>query len=467
MKVVNSFLLLLFCSIVLFSCKKDDTTTPPPRFGTKDAAGRIIISGEIKENVTLVAAEKYILKGYVYVTDGFTLTIPAGTIIFGDKTLFEDKKGCLIVEKGGKLVAEGTATKPIIFTSSQPKGSRAYGDWGGIVLIGKGATNQPSSTTFEGGIRGEYGTYDAVNANDNSGSLKYVRIEFAGVALSTVANSEINGLTMYGVGSGTKIQYIQVSYSGDDSYEWFGGNVNCKYLIAHRGFDDDWDTDHGFSGKIQFGVSLRDKRVADQSSSNGFESDNDANSSTRTPLTAAIFANMSNYVDDVLPSNAIIDGSGRYQAAMHIRRNTSISIFNSLMVGYPQGLRLDGASTTLVNANNGGIELKGNVLANCTLPYAGAGSVTDQQANDFFSVVASGNSVTSLANLADLKLNANAFNLTAPNFVPQTGSPLLANANWTGKGADVFFEKVAYRGAFGTTDWTTSWTNFNPQNTDY
>ena len=272
---------------------------------------------------------------------------------------------------------------------------------------------------------------------------------------------------MYGVGSGTKIEYIQVSYSGDDSYEWFGGNVNCKYLIAHRGFDDDWDTDHGFSGKIQFGVSLRDKKIADQSSSNGFESDNDANSSTRTPITAAIFANMSNYVDDVLPSNAKLDGSGPYQAAMHLRRNTSISVFNSLMVGYPQGLRLDGATTTLINANNGGIELKGNVLANCTLPFVGAGSVTDQQTTDFWNTATSGNSVTSLANLADLKLNANAFNLTTPNFLPQTGSPLLSGANWTGKGADAFFEKVAYKGAFGTTDWTTGWTNFNPQNTDY
>ncbi len=466
MKVVNSFLLLLFCSIVLFSCKKDDTTTPPPRFGTKDAAGRIILSGEIKENVTLIATEKYILKGYVYVTDGFTLTIPAGTVIFGDKTLFDDKKGCLIVEKGGKLIAEGTATKPIIFTSNQPKGSRSYGDWGGIVLIGKGATNQPSSTLFEGGIRGEYGTFDAANANDNSGSLKYVRIEFAGVALSTVANSEINGLTMYGVGSGTKIEYIQVSYSGDDSYEWFGGNVNCKYLVAHRGWDDDWDTDHGFSGKIQFGVSLRDKKIADQSSSNGFESDNDVNSSTRTPITAAIFANMSNYTDDALPSNAKVDGSGPFLAAMHIRRNSSLSIFNSVMVGYPQGLRLDGV-TTLANSTAGLIELKSNTVANCTLPYVGAGGVTDQQATDFWNTTGTGNSVTSLANLADLKLNANAFNLTAPNFLPQAGSPLLSGANWTGKGADAFFEKVVFEGAFGTTDWTTGWTNFNPQNTDY
>ncbi len=470
MKIVNSILLLLFCSIVLFSCKKDDATTtvtPAPRFGQKDAAGRIILSGEIKENVSLVATEKYILKGYVYVTNGFTLTIEAGTVIFGDKIPTDGNRGCLIVEKGGKLIAEGTAAKPIVFTSSQPKGSRAYGDWGGIVLIGKGATNQPSSTTFEGGIRGEYGTYDAANANDNSGILKYVRIEFAGVALSTVANSEINGLTMYGVGSGTTIEYIQVSYSGDDSYEWFGGNVNCKYLIAHRGFDDDWDTDHGYSGKIQFALSLRDKRVADQSSSNGFEVDNDANSSTRTPLTAAVFANVSNYVDDVLPSNVKLDGSGPYQAAMHLRRNSSISIFNSTFVGYPQGLRLDGLTTTFANATAGTLEFKGNVLGNCTIPLVGAGGVSEAQATDFFNTAGNGNSITSLANLADLKLNANAFNLTTPNFLPQAGSPLLANALWTGKGADAFFEKVAYKGAFGTTDWTANWTNFNPQNTDY
>ncbi len=467
MKFLKKTLLLALCSLLVFSCKKDDDTTTtvvPVKTEEKDAAGRIILRGEITQNKTLVATEKYILQGFVYVTSGFTLTIEPGTVVFGDNVATAGTKGTLIIEKGAKIIAEGTAARPIVFTSNQPKGSRNYGDWGGVVLIGKAKANQPAATKYEGGIRGEYGTDDV--ANDNSGVLKYVRIEFAGIALSTAANSELNGLTMYGVGNGTKIEYVQVSYSGDDSYEWFGGNVNCKYLVAHRGFDDDFDTDHGYSGRIQFAVSLRDKAFADQSRSNAFESDNDAAGSTLTPITSPIFANISVYTNDGTPSTATGSGSGAYQSAMHLRRNTSISIFNTLIVGYPEGLRLDGVPA-FTNATSGGLDLRGIVLANCTLPFVGANTVTTQQTTDFFNEVVRTNSVVPFTELGTLSLNANVFNLTTPNFLLQAGSLLLSGANWTGKGADAFFEKVAYKGAFGTTDWTTGWTNFNPQNTDY
>ena len=147
-------------------------------------------------------------------------------------------------------------------------------------------------------LPGTVGTYSDVN--DNSGALQYVRIEFGGIAL--LANSEINGLSLYGVGAGTTLDHIQVSYSGDDSYEWFGGTVNAKNLIAFRGWDDDWDTDWGWSGKVQYGLSLRDPDVADQSASNGFESDNfnpglpATGPNAGLPLTAGVFANMSNFV---------------------------------------------------------------------------------------------------------------------------------------------------------------------------
>ena len=165
------------------------------------------------------------------------------------------------------------------------KDRRSYGDWGGLVLCGNAPTNKHDSGAgvgiAEGGIGSLYGGPDGA---DNSGVLQYVRIEFPGIGLTAVANSEINGLTLYAVGSGTTIDHIQVSYSGDDSYEWFGGTVNCKYLVALRGWDDEWDTDNGYSGKVQFYVSLRDPAIADQSTSNGFESDNDADGSTLTPL---------------------------------------------------------------------------------------------------------------------------------------------------------------------------------------
>ena len=253
--------------------------------GKEDANGKEIGNGDqelvFKGKQTLKKGT-YLLKGWVYIADGSELTIEPGTIIKGDK----DTKAALIVERGGKLYAKGTAASPIVFTSEQAKGNRRPGDWGGVILCGKAENNQ-KEMQIEGGPRTKHGGND--NA-DNSGILSYVRIEFAGYPFQT--DKEINGLTFGSVGSGTQIDHIQVSYSNDDSYEWFGGDVNCKYLIAYHGWDDDFDTDNGFSGKVQFGLAVRDPRIADASQSNGFESDNCADGSAVSPYTTATFSNI-------------------------------------------------------------------------------------------------------------------------------------------------------------------------------
>ncbi len=473
MKAMKVFLLAVL-ALGVFSCEKDPApiVDPTASFPTDPATGATVIGNaaggdfEIKQNLTLIASKKYLLKGFVYVTDGFTLTIEPGTIIKGDK----DTKSTLIIERGAKIIADGTADKPIVFTSNKPKGSRAYGDFGGVVLAGKAPVNQ-TNPTMEGGIRNSYGGTDP---NDNSGSMKYVRIEFPGIAFQT--DREINGLTLYGVGAGTTLDYIQVSYSGDDSFEWFGGTVNAKHLIAHRGFDDDFDTDFGYKGKVQFGVALRDPAIADKSTSNGFESDNfDPGTPATALITEPVFANMSAFLTGgtTLPTSA---GSGDHGRGMHLRRNTKTSIFNSVLVGYPEGLRLDG-NATWANVQSGALNLEGIVISNnVTKTGAGvalrnanaAGEVATFTLADltaWFNTPAKKNSTPALA---DLKLNASTFSLTAPNFVPQTGSPLLTDAIWSNtKAADAFFEKTAYKGAFGATNWATGWTNFDPQNTDY
>ena len=231
-------------------------------------------------------------------------------------------------------MAEGTSTQPIVFTSDKPKGQRASGDWGGVVICGKATTNKHDNGTgvgiAEGGIGSNYGGTDDA---DNSGVLQYVRIEFPGIPLTSTANSEINGLTLYAVGSGTTIDHVQVSYSGDDSYEWFGGTVNCKYLVALRGLDDEFDTDNGYKGKVQFIFGLRDPNVSDQSGSNGFESDNDADGSTLTPVTKPIFSNATLYgpltVSETLPANHL------FKRAIHIRRSSQLSVYNSVFAGWP------------------------------------------------------------------------------------------------------------------------------------
>ncbi|MDW8296838.1 MAG: T9SS C-terminal target domain-containing protein [Raineya sp.] len=448
------FYSLLAMAVLAFAaCNKKKDETPTVQ---KTPDGKIIVQGEIKGEVTWKASEKYLLRGFVYVTEGSTLTIEPGTKIFGDK----DSKGTLIVERGGKIFAEGTVDNPIVFTSNLPAGSRGYGDWGGVVIAGNAPTNQVGAS-MEGGIRGTFGGSDP---NDNSGVLKYVRIEFAGIAFQP--DKEINGLTLYGVGRGTKIEYIQVSYNGDDSFEWFGGNVDSKYLVAFRGWDDDFDTDWGFSGRIQFAFGLRDRNFADKSTSNAFESDNfDPGDSPTGPYTSPVFANVTCYVADEasqIPNPGL--GSGSFGRGMHLRRNTRTSVFNSVFVGFPEGLRLDGASTWQ-NTQSNELQMRGVVVAgfsgtNYAVSANTGGTFTTANVQSWFD---SNNTYTTTSTLQLGSIGS----LNNPQRLPNPGSPLLSGAVWTGKAADAFFEKVNFRGAFGTTDWTQGWTNFNPQATNY
>ncbi|MDO7847852.1 T9SS C-terminal target domain-containing protein [Hymenobacter sp. M29] len=506
MQLLNPFrqrALLAFAlfSLSLAACKKDDATTVTPDPNTGTTAGQTVEVTEVKTSTTWTASNKYLLKGYVYVRSGATLTIEPGTIIKGDK----DSKGALIVEPGAKLIAAGTAAKPIVFTSNQPKGSRNYGDWGGVILAGNAPVNSIVNgvkPVVEGGPTTTYGGTDAA---DNSGTLQYVRIEFGGIAFSP--NNEVNGLTLCAVGSGTTLDHIQVSYSGDDSYEWFGGTVNAKYLIAHRGYDDDFDTDNGFSGKVQFAVSLRDPLQADQSGSKAFESDNDANASDNLPKTSAVFSNVT-VIGPLNNINNVGGISSQYVAAAHIRRNSAQSIMNSVLLGYPAGLLLDHAKTAANVASND-LRFQNNILAGMAAgtsatrnqknivylgPTGGAGSLTptstmSADTSAFGTAVGplswlynSNNKNKRYTNADEVRL-LNPFSLTAPSFLPLTTSPIVytstTNANpvvapafTDSKVSDSFFTRTSYIGAFSgsgqsSENWATGWTNFDPQNTDY
>ncbi len=301
-----------------------------------------------------------LLQNKIYVKNNATLTIAPGTIIRGDKPT----QGSLIVTRGSKLNAIGTIASPIIFTSNEAIGNRSEGDWGGIVLLGLARNNQPGGVAnIEGIVQTTDTQYGGSFDNDNSGTIKYVRIEFAGIALEP--NKEINGLTFGSVGSATTIDYVQVSHSGDDSFEWFGGTVNCKHLIAYRGLDDDFDTDFGFRGKIQFALAIRDKDVSDAiGDSNSFESDNDAAGSAGQPKTAAIFSNVT-LVGPKGNGSIVLPVGEKFEKAFRLRRNTAVSCFNSLVVGWEKGLSIEG--TPVVNNVNGDTLLfSNNVLAGFT-----------------------------------------------------------------------------------------------------
>jgi len=301
-----------------------------------------------------------LLQNKIYVRNSATLTIAPGTIIRGDKPT----QGSLIVTRGAKLNAIGTLASPIIFTSNEAIGNRNEGDWGGIVLLGLARNNQPGGVAnIEGIVASTDTQYGGSFDNDNSGTLKYVRIEFAGIALEP--NKEINGLTCGSVGSATTIDFVQVSHSGDDSFEWFGGTVSCKHLIAYRGLDDDFDTDFGFRGKIQFALAIRDKDVSDAiGDSNSFESDNDAAGSAGQPKTAAIFSNVT-LVGPKGNGSIVLPVGEKFEKAFRLRRNTAVSCFNSLVVGWEKGLSIEG--TPVVNNVNGDTLLfSNNVLTGFT-----------------------------------------------------------------------------------------------------
>lgn len=429
----------------------------------------LILSGKITSNLTLKANSIYKLRGLVYVTNGATLTIEPGTKIVGEA----DKNGSLIITRGSKIMAEGSAANPIIFTSEKPNPKR--GDWAGLVILGAAPTNssfngQVGIGEIEGGINNTegMGLYGGTNTADNSGVLKYVRVEYAGYAF--LPDKEINGITFGGVGSGTTVDYVEVAYANDDSFEWFGGTVNCSHLISYKGLDDDFDTDNGFSGKIQFGIAVRDNQIADVSGSNAFESDNDANGSSLTPQSSATFSNMT----IIGPINSSSTGTNvgtinsLFQNALQIRRNSSISVFNSVFTGFPVGLFIDATKGTPTDNNIAGSKLvfQNNILAGNVLPLkygASTSSPTGYTVTDLTNWFTTGGNST-LTYTADAKFtNAWAPAGTTPNFSPAAGSALLTGGVFTHAKLTNWFIQVTYRGAVkdATDTWYAGWTNYN------
>jgi hypothetical protein len=312
-------LLGLILILGLFSCQKE--------LGGDDAPINIplttTLTGNINTTTTLTSDKVWTLKGYVYVTDGAKLIIQPGTTIISDIS----EKGALCIERGAQIIAEGTATKPIVFTSGKIAGERTPGDWGGIVILGRAKTNRTSEPTIEGGIGRPYG---GTNDLDNSGVLKYVRIEYAGIA--AMPNSEINALTLGGVGSGTIIENVQTIYANDDAFEFFGGTVNAKNLYAFATADDDFDFDFGYTGTITNGVSKRDPQFVDNGDAgNGVECDNDGTGSPAQPYTHPKLLNM------ILVGPNVSTALANHNLGLRFRRATQFTMKNSVIWGWMKG----------------------------------------------------------------------------------------------------------------------------------
>ena len=433
-----------------------------------------ILSGTITGKLHLSSSKIYGLKGIVYVADGGELSMEPGTVVFGEV----GGTSALCINRGGKINAPGTADKPIVFTSGVVAGQRDRGDWGGLLIMGKAPTNL-GEAPIEGGIADDAtkrvnGWYGGNDPHDNSGVLTYVRIEFAGIAESP--DNEINGLTMGAVGDGTTIHHVQVSYSGDDSFEWFGGTVNAKYLIAYNTIDDDYDTDNGYSGKVQFGLVKRVSSIADISNSEAFESDNDSKSSEKEPFTRPVFSNFT-CIGPVQDTNWTSGtGTGKYHSRFltgaQIRRNSRMSLLNSVLLGWPAGIELTGDNTVRA-AGADSIYIRYNNfygIKNNKFFYLGSGTnpTTSVDANwlsksEYGNEFVNGNGKTDI-----LAMINDGFGISSFNPLPMTSATYLTTAKYDIPVlSDQFFDKVSFRGGFGTERWDLPWSNYDPVNTDY
>ena len=421
-----------------------------------DASGIKNITG----TVTLDASKVYLLTSTCVVRSGGKLIIPAGTVIRGAADLTATPKlyATLVVERGGMIEVNGTSSNPVIMTSNKDAGVRDRGDWGGLVLCGKAVNNQSVDAQLEGfnnvAVDNTLGKFGGADDADNSGIIKYVRIEFAGLAFEP--NKEVNSLTMGSIGSGTTIEGVQCSFGNDDGFEWFGGTVNCKKLISYKTTDDDFDTDFGYRGAVQFGIAVKDTSYFDlswnapsgASTSETFESDNDAAGSGKLPLTSAVFSNIT-CVGPVSLDKTYNDLSathkGAFRRGARIRRNSRLSVVNSVFMGYRNFIMFDGDSVLIASGvKSSTFSETSNVLRNNFIANTAAAAAAGATNTGLVEVDTKNTPAAMDAWLRDAK-NANKIddvnyasgailvdpkNATAPDFRPVVASKINTLANY-------------------------------------
>lgn len=417
----------------------DDGGNNTPDAGLNDDI--VELSGDITEDATWTSDKQYILTDLTYVASGVTLTIQPGTVVKGDQG------SALVVTRGGKLRAIGTKDEPIVLTSSSEDGQRRSGDWGGVVLLGAAPINVVGGENQIEGIdpnenRATYGGSDAAH---DCGTLRYVRIEFAGFELST--DNELNGLTLGGCGSQTKLEYVQVHRGKDDGIEFFGGQVDAHHLVLSSIEDDSLDWDMGFRGRIQFVAIQQNPADADC----GFEADNQQDNNDASPRSKPTLYN----ITMVGPR-----GTSGTQHGMVLRRGTWGIMRNFIVTGFPKaGVDVrDTASVNGMTATPAELTIENSIFHDNVLHFDDDADKDDDGGFDesvFLSDAARGNRMDVDPELPD------AFNLLSPRFVPPASSP--AATGGATPPSDGFFDASAtYIGAFqpGGEDWTAGWTSF-------
>ena len=384
-------------------------------------APTVTVTSNITANTTWSVGQTILITTPIYVKNNSVLTIQPGVVIRGQK----NTTASLIVTKGSQLIANGTPTAPIVFTTDQPVGLRGVGDWGGVILLGKAINNNSGGIgNIEGLPLSADTEHGGTDDNDNSGSMQFVRIEYCGIVYQP--NQEINGLTLGSVGRSTMLDNIQVSYCNDDAFEWFAGTVNAKHLVSYRNVDDDFDTDNGFSGSVQFCLAVRDPQLADNpavSTSEFFESDNNASGTAATPLTSGIFSNAT-CIGALrgAPTSTVASG---HRDRVRIRRNSALRIYNSIFTDQPtRGLFIDGLASE-TNALNGSLKFKNNILAGYAQRATESGTFGIIGSNTF--VIANANDTLKLSS----GILTTPYNYLTPDYRPSAGSIALAGVSFT------------------------------------
>ncbi len=426
------------------------------------------VTTDIVANTTWTNDKTYRIKGFRKVAQGATLTIQAGTRIEGD---FATVGSSLFVLRGARIVAEGTAAAPIVFTSSQPAGQRQAGDWGGLIIVGNGLINRSGTVNLEG-----TGTDNVLNpliaysggANnaDNSGSLRYVRVEYAG--FGPAQDAELNAFTFAAVGSGTQMDYLQALNGLDDHFEWFGGAADAKHLVSYQAGDDHFDMSEGFQGRLQFLVAYQSKVLVPRAGAgnvsgdpqgiendgcNGSGCDNGQNS---TPLTIPVVANFTM----VGTAPGVVAAGGGY--GMMLRRGTGGHYVNGILARWPNaGMSIRDAATT-TRVTEGVMSVRNVLIAESPLALQAGQQAYDLVANSitFEQALAAASLFTNLPAAPGAVADFD-WSLTA-NAAPRTGGLATFTGDLATRAAGSI-TGTTYRGAWDPngTKWWEGWTSYS------
>lgn len=395
----------LIAGVSLFatSCSSDEDPVNNPGDGGEDT---YVLDSDITENVTLETGKTYTLNGGVHVKSGATLTIQPGVTIVAQH---DETVDYILIEQGAKIDAQGTAAQPIVMTSEK----KEAGAWGGLHICGYAHTNNGSGKSEIGNA-----PYGGNNDADNSGTLKYIRLEYTGYAFDE--EHEANGVSFYGVGNGTTVEYLQAYQGSDDGFEFFGGSVNVKYMVVTSCSDDSFDWTEGWNGKAQFLVAYQEGE-----SSLGYacdclmECDNNGTNNAATPVAHPTIA------------NATLIGNGGDAQGVRLRAGTQVELYNTIITGKGKPLTVetnetenalkDGTSKLEYVAISGELSSKQGIYTNADFAQA-TGNLTNQE------FLWTGKYVGTLDGGKDLS-------------------------------ADSFFTKTDYKGAVKSgDDWTSGWT---------